>query len=104
MKTAQVTATTIYTFYYDPESTEFKAAIEDFRACMSADATEEDMIENAAHQLRLRGGVDTMFEGIGWLKKKKVAEATEEPYSGIEVDCEDPSFQYDFEEYIEREE
>lgn len=93
-KKVEVKAEGHYTFSYDPNSKEFKEALESFRESIDKDGTEEDLILNAAHQLRL-GGSDRMLEGIGYVKCREKIEG--EPYSGIEVDDDDPSYDYEVE-------
>lgn len=93
MKEVTVEATGNFELKYDPQSPEFQQALSDYREIVDRTGTEDDMILNCVHQLRL-GGAERMLEGIGWVKYRGKEMGT--PYSGIEVvGDDDPSFEYE---------
>lgn len=94
-KVVLVTATTYFKFEYDPNSPEFIQALADYRDTINKGATEEELLIGAATSLRKRKAADAIHEGIG---RMKLVDDTEVPseYSGIEVEDDDPDYEYEY--------
>jgi len=91
IKKVEVTLTGTYVFTYNPESSLFQQTLEDYKESMDSTATEEDLLKNVAHQLRLRGDASSMLEGIGYIAKKGIT-ISSGPMSGITVIDDDPMY------------
>lgn len=68
---------------YDENSTEFKEALESYRASMYPKAKKKDMLLHVAFYV-LKFGTDGMVEGVGFVGYNG-RKPYEEPYSGIMV-------------------
>lgn len=89
MKHVRVRVVKEFDLMYDPESQLFKETLSDYKDCINRKATEKDMILDVANQLTLRGGANSMLEGIGYVRV--VNQKTPSAYSGIDVADDDPS-------------
>lgn len=93
-KTVYVEVSAIYSFTYDPESTEFKEALNSYAQVIERGGNEESLIAHVAHNLRRSGTAENMVEGVGYIQK----EGDDQPlevFSGITVEDDDPDFNYE---------
>lgn len=91
MKKVSVEVSSEFEFEYDPESPEFKEALETFKEQYDMLGNEEDLFAYVArHMVRL--GREYMVECIGYvgLKNRKLSETESEAFSGITVSEEQP--------------
>jgi hypothetical protein len=99
LKTTTIRCEGYFTLLYDPESPEFVEAYNSYIASIDRSASVDDMLTNAAHQLRI-GGHERMLEGIGYVRRVgamgKLYDKGE-PFSGIYVKDADPDFEYEIE-------
>lgn len=68
---------------YDENSTEFKEALESYKASMNPKAKKKEMLQHVAFYVT-KFGTDGMVEGVGFVGHNG-RKPDEEPYSGIMV-------------------
>lgn len=71
-----------FKFEYDPKSKAFIESLKGFRKIIDNNGTAEDMLKHTAFHIN-RFGIDSMVEGVGFVKLKGSPAKVEEPFSGI---------------------
>lgn len=92
MKHVTIKAEGEFNLSYNPESKEFKDAYADYLDVIDKGADVESFLKNVCSQL-MRGGANRMIEGVGYVKCN--GRIMGQPYSGIEVESDDPDFDFE---------
>lgn len=93
-KTVDVEVSAIYSFTYDPDSTEFKETLASYKEVIERGGNEESVIAHVAHNLRRSETVESMVDGVGFIRKEG-STAPEKLFSGITVEDDAPEFNYE---------
>lgn len=68
---------------YDPESPEFKEALESYKEVVDKDGDENTMLQHAVYNV-VRSGTESMVEGVGYIKLEG-RDTPSEVFSGITI-------------------
>lgn len=93
-KTVDIEVSAIYSFTYDPDSTDFKESLDSYQKIIEKGGNEESMLSHVVHNLRRSGTVLSMVEGVGYIQKQGDTVPVK-LFSGISVENEDPDFNYE---------
>lgn len=70
---------------YDPESEDFKNALESYKAIIDDNGDEDDMLRQIAGQV-MRWGVDELIEGVGYVHVNGVSKVPDgENWCGVNI-------------------
>jgi hypothetical protein len=94
-----IECTTSIELEYDENSAEFKEALSSYREVIDSDGDIDDMLMHVCHNI-INFGVDTMVEGVGYVKPKYrgLFEEEKKVFSGITLKSDSfPSFDFEIE-------
>lgn len=85
MKQIDVEVSTTISMKYDPESKEFKAALESYRDAIEDGASEEDMLRQIAWYITAFG-TENMIEGIGYVSVDGEKQGDTDNWCGVDIE------------------
>nr|DAZ72977.1 MAG TPA: hypothetical protein [Caudoviricetes sp.] len=85
MKQIDVEVSTTISMKYDPESEEFKDALESYREAIKDGASEEDMLQQIAWYITTFG-TEHMIEGIGRVSVDGEKKGDPEDWCGVDIE------------------
>lgn len=85
MKQIDVEVSATISMKYDPESKEFKAALESYRDAIEDGASEEDMLRQIAWYITAFG-TENMIEGIGYVSVDGEKKCNPVDWCGVDIE------------------
>lgn len=85
MKQIDIEVSTIISMKYDPESEEFKAALESYRDVIEDSASEEDMLRYIAWYATVFG-TKHLIEGVGYVSVDGEKKGDPEKWCGVDIE------------------
>jgi hypothetical protein len=95
-----IECTTYIELEYDENSPEFKEALASYKECIDHEGSADDMLKHVCHNF-IHFGVDTMVDGVGYIKPnyRELYEEEKKLFSGITlVSSSFPTFDFEFED------
>lgn len=85
MKQIDVEVSTTISMKYDPESEEFKNALENYRDAIEDGASEEDMLRQIAWYTTAFGA-ESMIEGVGYVSVDGEKRGDKDNWCGVDIE------------------